>query len=342
MKSPVRVLIADDSETVRSTLLALMSLDPSIAVVGQARDGVEVVRLAQELQPDVITMDIQMPRLGGLEAILAIMAEAPSRILVICAVDDDQQVDLSFRAVAAGALELLAKPKDDFAVIHSWGRDVCEAVRLMAEVPVVRRRRAASARDRSPSVGGRIDVLGVVASTGGPPALATLLGQLGPDLPVPILVAQHMAPGFGEGLLRWLSSVSPLRVVSARDGVACRPGHVYLPPDGYDIEVNREGLIRGRRASAVHCPSANRLLASIAQAYGARAGCLVLTGMGDDGASGVTEILRAGGIALAQDEASSVVYGMPAAAARNGATPVPFAELAETIGALCVGRRVSS
>jgi two-component system chemotaxis response regulator CheB len=338
MKASVRVLIADDSETSRAALVALLALDAGIVVVGQAKDGVEVVELAKELKPDIITMDLQMPRLGGLEAIGAIMVEAPSRILVICAVDDDKEVDLSFRAVAAGALELIAKPKEDFSRLRSWGKEVCEAVQLMAEIPVVRRRRPSSLSDRSPLRHGRIDALGIVASTGGPPALAAIFEQLARDLPIPLLVAQHIGPGFSAGLRRWFSSVTPLPVLFAVDGAACRPGCIYLPPDGHDLEVDAEGLLRVRSAGTLHCPSANRLLVSIAEAYGSRGGALVLTGMGDDGVTGVDAILRVGGVALAQDEASSVVYGMPRAALERGATCVPFVHLAGTIRELCSAR----
>jgi two-component system, chemotaxis family, protein-glutamate methylesterase/glutaminase len=337
VKGPVRVLVADDSATVRAVLVALLSADPGIVVAGEARDGLEVVRLAKELHPDVITMDIRMPHLGGLEAIAAIMAESPSRILVIAAVDDDEQVDLSFRAVGLGALELIAKPRDHVGSLRPWGLEVCEAVHWMAEVPVVRRR-AQSAPDRGRYEHRRIDVLGVVASTGGPPALAALLAEWPRDLPVPVLVAQHIGPGFGEGLVRWLASVTALRVVVAREGVACRPGHVYLPPDGSNLAVDDEGLLRMSRGGDLHCPSADHLLESIAGAYGPRGGALVLTGMGDDGANGVSAVLRRGGVAFAQDEASSVVYGMPRAAALRGAFQVPFLELAKTIRDLCVSR----
>jgi two-component system chemotaxis response regulator CheB len=340
MTLPIRVLIADDSATARAALVAFLAMDPGIVVVGEATDGVEVVQLAKERKPDVITMDLQMPRLGGLEAIVEIMAEAPSRILVICAVDDDREVDLSFRAVAAGALELIAKPREDFMQLRSWGKEVCEAVRLMAEIPVVRRRRPASLPDREPGRG-RIDILGVAASTGGPPALAAIFEQLARDLPIPVLVAQHIGPGFGAGLVRWLASVTPLRVLIATEGMACRPGCIYLPPDGRNLEVDREGVLRLPAGETLHWPSANQLLISIAEAYGSRAGALVLTGMGDDGASGVAAILSRGGVALAQDEASSVVHGMPRAAILRGATAVPFVQLAGTIRELAAARAIS-
>jgi two-component system, chemotaxis family, protein-glutamate methylesterase/glutaminase len=268
---PIRVLIADDSRSMRAILVALLREDPGIAVVGEAADGVEVVELAKSLKPDIITMDVKMPRMSGLEAIDAIMAEVPSRILVVCAIQDDSQVDLSFRAVAAGALELIAKPTIDApAELEAWGVLLRESVRLMAEVPVVGRRRGASVPEGPGPRGGRIDALGIVASTGGPPALASILSQLPRDLPIPIFVAQHMTPGFGEGLCRWLNGVTQLKVLIPAPGVACRPGHVYLARDGHDLAVDREGLVRQSEGVHGHCPSANVLLGSLAAAYGSR------------------------------------------------------------------------
>jgi two-component system chemotaxis response regulator CheB len=317
----IRVLVADDSVTMRNVLSALLGEDPQVKVVGLASDGAEAVAMAKALHPDVITMDVQMPRLSGLEAIQAIMAEAPARILVVCSVTEGHQVDLSFKAMAVGALELIAKPAGEGGQeLRAWGRRVADSVKLMAEIPVVTRRRGGKVPVKRAAMGvGKVDVFGIASSTGGPPALATILGALPAAFPVPILIAQHMAPGFASGLLRWFTDVCQLEMVLADQGMACQPGHVYLPPDSCDIEVDREGLIQIKRSPGGHCPSGNRLLHSIAEAYGDRAGGLVLTGMGDDGSDGLLAIKRAGGITMAQDAASCVVYGMPQACLRKGA-----------------------
>ncbi len=321
MSPPIRVLVADDSTSVRQVLCALLAEDPRIEVVGQAADGVSAVDQAIRLEPDVITMDVQMPRLGGLGAIAAIMAHAPTRILVVCDTSKSSEMDLSFRAVSAGALEFIPKPRTG-EPIREWGKRLVESVRLMADVPVVRRRQGSVAQPGELlAVGGRaIDIFGVVASTGGPPALAQLFGALPEDFPLPILVAQHMAPGFARGLATWLDQGTRLKVRLTEDRVALEPGHVYIPPDGDDIVVDRYERVRTPPGESLNCPSGDRLLRSLATVFGPRAGGAVLTGMGDDEARGLLAIQQGGGFTMAQDEESCVVFGMPGSAAEMGAT----------------------
>lgn len=340
----IRVLVVDDSQTVRDAVCALLAEEASIEVVGVAADGEEAVRQAKLLRPDVITMDVQMPRLSGLEATTRIMAEAPSRILMVCAVagGSNPEIDLSFKAIGAGALELIAKPAGTGpGELRAWGKRLAQSVRLMSEVKVVTRRQ----RDRVHALPplnpqGRVDAVGLVASTGGPPALAALLAGLPAHFPAPVMVAQHMAPGFMAGLARWFASVCPLKVVIADPGAACQPGYVYLPPDERDLEVDPGGLIRLLPSAGGPCPSGDRLLTSLARAYADRAAGVVLTGMGEDGAAGLLAIRQAGGVTLAQDEASCVVYGMPQAAARLGAAGLVLSleTMAPTLRELCQHR----
>lgn len=328
----VRVLVADDSSTSREVVVALLQADPRVEVVGTAADGLEAVERAQALRPDVITMDVSMPRLDGLEATRRIMREAPSRIVVVCAVARERAVELGFLAMDAGALEVVAKPAPGEDA-RAWGRRLLEAVLLMSEVPVVRRWGAttpASGGARRPLAGHgvvdaprdprrQVDVVGIAASTGGPPALAALLGALPASFPAPVLVAQHIARGFDAGLARWLDGCTPLEVALAREGEACLPGRVLVAPADLDLEVDPEGLTRLRPSRGGPCPSGDRLLESLARAWGARAAGVVLTGMGEDGARGLAAIRAAGGRTLAQDERSCVVYGMPRAAVELGA-----------------------
>jgi len=339
---PVRVLVADDSMTLRTALCTLLAEDPRLSIIGQAADGVEAVEKARALRPDVITMDVNMPHLDGLGATAAIMAEAPSRVLVISSVRQHRQLELSFKAMAAGALELIAKPEGGPDEMRRWARRVAESVLLMAEVPVVRRHRFSPIR-KAPVIahGAHVDVVGIAASTGGPPALAHVLGSLPRDLPVPLLLAQHIASGFTAGLVRWFGSVCSLRVGIAEDGELPQPGRVYLPPDGCDLEVDGEGQLRVPRSMGLHCPSGNKLLDSIARTFGSRAAGFVLTGMGDDGAQGLLELKRAGGATYAQDEQSSVVFGMPQAAQACGATRELLAleSIGPAILELCKDRR---
>ncbi len=313
----IRVLVADDSATVRTALVSLLSAEPDLVIVGQAVDGVEAVEKARALRPDVITMDVNMPRLDGLGATAAIMRDAPARVLVICSVSEDRQLDLSFKAMAAGALELIAKPGAGPEALREWGRHVAESVRLMAEVPVVRRYHPGAPALPLPLFAA-VEVVGIVASTGGPPALAKILAEMR-DLRAPLLIAQHIAEGFTAGLVRWLDSVTGLGVEIARDGGRLEAGHAYVAPDGCDLTVAAGGIMRTPPGTALHCPSGNRLLHSLAKQYGGRAAGIVLTGMGDDGAQGLLALRQAGGQTFAQDEASSVVYGMPHAAWACGA-----------------------
>lgn len=373
LKREVRVLVCDDSPTVRAALWRLLGLDKRLAVVGQAADGVEAVTMAKRLQPDVITMDVRMPNLDGLEATAAIMATSPARILLVCAVSESDQQDLSFRAMDVGALEVIAKPQSlDAASLGEWGKHVADSIALMAEVPVVTRRRFGTApfvrfrpapqttpspaarpspptpRPPSPPLTFatpppphrprvRMNAVGIVASTGGPPALAQILAELPANLGAPLFIAQHMAEGFTPGLVRWLASVGPVKVRVAEDGEYPQPGRAYLPRDGHDFVVDSSGRIRALPTRGGHCPSGDVLLTSLAETYGNRAGGIVLTGMGDDGALGLGRIRQAGGATYAQDQATSVVYGMPQAAWVSGAaeSQVALAAVSGIVRELC-------
>lgn len=207
--------------------------------------------MAKSLRPDVMTMDVVMPGIDGVEATARIMANNPVRILIVSSYVDNRQVDLSFRAIGAGALEVVAKPTNVRAdELRSWASRVCDTIVLMAEVPVITRHRRTGIRP----FGRSVDSIGLVASTGGPPALAQIIGALPAELPIPLLIAQHIADGFAAGLVRWLAQVSRLKVVVATAGTAPRPGHVYLPPDHCDLEIARDGMLHTPRASERHSP----------------------------------------------------------------------------------------
>ncbi len=336
-KRSIRVLVVDDSPTMANTLTALLTEEPRIEVVGRAGDGNRAVQLARLLRPDVITMDLLLPGLDGPAAIAAIMSQAPARILVVSAVAEQRGVDLGFQAMSAGALELIGKPSvTSGEELRKWGRDLAHSVCLMAEVPVISRRPRTGVTPPLPT-GARVDVFGVVASTGGPPALADLLAKLPKDFPVPLLVAQHITVGFTQGMVRWLSQVTPLPVDIAKDGERLEPGRVYFPLDGHDLLVDASGLARLQRSRGGPCPNGDVLLNSLAAVFGRRSGGVVLTGMGEDGARGLLAIRNAGGVTFSQDEASSVVFGMPRAALELKATDqgVPLTSMPELILQSC-------
>jgi len=318
--APIRVGIADDSPTVCNLLRALVERAPGMELCGVATDGVEAVELARHGKPDLLVIDVMMPRLDGLGATAAIMAEAPTRVLLISSVSEALQTSLSFQAIEAGALELIAKP-DGREGPERFGERVLEAIRLMAEVPVVHRRRPVALPVHLPRERRRVvEAVGLVASTGGPPAIASLLSALEGAGRAAILIAQHMTPGFSEGFARWLGGVVGRKVEVAREGLPCEPGHIYIAPDRSHLEVDaRRRLATPQGFTSVPCPSGSRLLSSLARVYGAQAAGVVMTGMGDDGASGLLELRRAGGVTLAQDQGSCVVFAMPHAAHACGA-----------------------
>jgi two-component system chemotaxis response regulator CheB len=317
MSKPIQVLLTDDSPTMLQVLTRLLSAQPDVTVVGTARDGEEAVALARSLRPDVITLDVQMPGMDGLGATERIMAEMPCRILMVSGAPD---TDVSFRALQAGALEVIAKPQGSPEDVARFGVRLLSAIRLLAEVPLVTQRQEGRATAPTLPTGARVAGFGLAASIGGPTALASLLWLLPRSLPYPLFIAQHITQGFTVGLHRWLSSLSPLPVEIARPSEQPKPGIVYLPPDGHHLRVGLQGELVVEKASGSTFPSGDLLLASMSRAYGAQAAGAVLSGMGEEGAVGLMAIKRAGGLTFAQDPQTCLVAGMPEAALRNKAT----------------------
>ena len=323
MTKKVRVLIAEDSPTARELLVAMLGSDPHIEVVGVAVDGIDAVAQAIEKRPDVIVMDIHMPKLDGLEATKRIMVEAPTPVVIVSAVAEPEEVQVSMGALRAGALTVLRKPESPSS--PGFDRERLQFIRTlkaMAEVKVVRHRQpppyAAVASERS---GRATDaeparIVTVAASTGGPAALQTLLSRLPGAFPAPIAVVQHIAAGFVDGLAAWLTSTCPFAVTVASDGEPLQPGHVYLAPDNAHLGVTR--ALRAELSTTAPIggfrPSATYLFESAARACGTGALGIILTGMGQDGVEGLSVLRSRGGYVIAQDEATSVVFGMPGAA----------------------------
>ena len=332
----IRVVVVEDSPSTRDFLVRLLEADGRFAVVATAADGEEAVALVARHRPDVITMDIHLPRLDGVAATRRIMAETPTPVVIVSSSIEVRDVGPAFDAMRAGAVALLDKPPGPGHPRHAAAvRELLATVRLMAGVKVVRRwlssqpgaREGVATGQSSPAAGGAIaagprpDVIVLVASTGGPPAIQTVLRDVGPGLEVPVLVVQHISHGFGGGLAAWLSSTCPQPVRLATHGEVPAPATVYIAPESHHLVVTRRRSLALSSAPPVRGfrPSANVLLESVAECYGARALGVVLTGMGDDGAAGLAMLATAGAHTVAQDEETSVVYGMPRAALMAGA-----------------------
>jgi two-component system chemotaxis response regulator CheB len=313
-----RVLVADDSTLFREVLSAVIGADPSFEVVAVAADGNAAARLTRELTPDVITMDLNMPDADGFSGIARIMAETPTPIMVLTG---NRAEVVGFKALSLGALDILEKP-DASADLEAYGAELRSRLRLLSGVKVIRHLRGLRGRrlPPPPTPGRRVDVVVIGASLGGPRALAALLRGLPAAFPVGIAVVQHIADGFTEGLAGWLSQECQLPVRQAVDGEPLRPGQVLLAPSGRHLLVG-EGRVRLSDGPPVETfkPSVTPLFTSAAEAYGARACGVLLTGMGHDGAAGLKVLHDAGAVTLAQDEPTSAVFGMARAAIDLGA-----------------------
>ena len=351
----IRVVIADDSRLARDLLRAIFEAEPGMEVVGEASNGREAVALVQQLRPHLVTMDLEMPLMDGVAAVEEIMCTRAVPILVVSSVADAPR---ALDAVAHGALEIVPKPDTTpEAAAHLLAR-----ARLLAGVSVITRLRVRSSAVPSPlaeaapgvltaaptpapvlthalvpgCVGGALlpgtRVFAVAASTGGPQALAQILPALPPDFACPVLVAQHISDGFAQGMAQWLASLCPLPVRLACDGEALRPGHIYIAPSEHHLAVTAQHQLqwRPRLPQDLYRPSCDVLLSSVAAVFRAQAVGIVLSGMGHDGACGLAAIRAAGGCTLAQDEASSLIFGMNRVAIERAAVQqvLPVGEMA--------------
>jgi two-component system chemotaxis response regulator CheB len=330
MKETIRVLIVDDSPLIRSILNAMLEDAGGIQVVGQARDGAEAVSLAASLHPDVITMDIRMPTMNGLEATRQIMSTQPTPIVVLATSIYDTDMNIAFNAVAAGALTVVEKPKgldpEDFEAVRD---QVVGTIRMMSDVQLVsilpgQAVATSNVRPTQPltqrSLDGPVELIAMVASTGGPGTLRQILANLPADLAVPIVVLQRVTPGFGRGFANWLKGATALDVVIAEQGQQLAPGQVVLAAEGSHLAIAPGGVVQLVQSEPLggQRPSATRLFDSLAEAYGPTVLGIVLSGMGDDGINGLEKLWKAGGHIIAQDEESCAVFEMPRLAIERG------------------------
>ncbi|MEA2039392.1 MAG: chemotaxis-specific protein-glutamate methyltransferase CheB [Thermodesulfobacteriota bacterium] len=330
-----RVVIVDDSFTLRQYLEYVINSDPVLEVVGVAKDGEEAVELVKLKRPDIVTMDVHMPRMNGYEATQQIMEECPVPIVIVTSSWHPDDVKRAFRAIDAGALVALEKPPGPgHPKSKALVAKLLQTIKTMSEVRVVKRFPRQKKPEGVPAVlpaAGpavalqRVEVVAIGASTGGPPVIKDILSGLGQGFSVPILIVQHIAAGFLEGMVKWLNRESGLSVTIASDGEHIKNRVVYFAPDGRHMGVARDGRIvlkDGPVENGVR-PSVSYLFRSIADAYGGRSVGLILTGMGKDGAMELAQMKERGAVTIAQDRESCVVYGMPAEAVKlNGAAHI--------------------
>ena len=323
----VRVLVVDDSITARKHIVELLESDAGFQVVGEAADGREAIELVGKLKPDVITMDMMLPVMSGLAATEWIMAYCPTPIVVVSGSLNRGELFRTYDAIAAGAVEVVPKPEAT-TDRSEWGARLTSILRVASRIKVVTHVRARLSR--SPSAGGvtappppsaAVNLVALGASTGGPGAVLVLM-DLPAGFPVPILLVLHIGAPFDVTLADWLDAQSPHRVVFAKEGERPLDGppRVFLAPAGRHMSLVHGRLRLDAGPERHSCrPSIDVLFESVAEEIGPGAAAALLTGMGRDGADGLLAIRRAGGHTIAQDEASSVVYGMPRAAAEIGA-----------------------
>lgn len=325
--TPIRVLVVDDSPSSRALLVGLLDADPRLQVVGTAADGEAAVVAAQRLKPDVITMDIHLPKLDGFGATRRIMESCPTRIVMVTSTSLPDDVASSFQTLESGALAVLGKPPGPGHPQFAAAREeLLRTVTLMAEVPVVRRwpaggRRAADAAAASRLAVREVGLVAIGASTGGPLALQAILSRLRPGFGAPIVIVQHISLGFAHGLAQWLERSSRYDVRVAADGDCMQPGVAYVAPDDAQTTVHASGHIVLSRAAAENGfrPSVASLFRSVAEQYGRRAVGVLLTGMGQDGAKELKAMRDAGALTIVQDAESAAINGMPGEAVRLGA-----------------------
>jgi two-component system chemotaxis response regulator CheB len=327
----VRVLVVDDSAYNRRTIIKMLETIPGVEVVGYAVNGEEGLRKVFDLKPDLITLDLEMPRMDGFSFLRVVMQNRPTPVIVVSARSEDENV---FRALEFGAVEFVAKPSARVSPeLFNIQEDLVQKVRTIARTdmkkvlnrpaPGTPRPLRQAAKIRASADGDHINQVVIAASTGGPPALQAILSAIREPIPLGIAIAQHMPPGFTKAFADRLNKYCPLEIREARSGDRMRPGTVLVAPGAKNLLFRRRGdevlaEVVEPAANQRYTPSADVLFTSASEVFGSRLLGVVLTGMGNDGARGVVSIKEEGGAVLAEAESSSVVFGMPKEAIATG------------------------
>jgi two-component system chemotaxis response regulator CheB len=334
----IKVLVVEDSNAMGTRLVNILGLDPQIHIIGTARNGPEALGFLTRGSPDVILMDIDMPDMDGFETTRGIMETRPVPIVICGDKADARGTFNTFRSMEAGAVAWVQKPMGkEGKNFDAAAAEMRQTVKLMSEVKVVKRwpvgrHRTAAFRPAAqspPQANGNVEIIGIGASTGGPPVLQSILLGLPKDFPVPVLVVQHIAPGFLAGMAEWLNQTTESKVHVAMYGMLPLPGHIYLAPDDYHMGMGADRRIALSRTEAEFGlrPSVAHLFRSLAAVYARSAVGVLLTGMGKDGAQELGEMKSRGALTIAQDRETSVVHGMAGEAiALGGATCVLAAD----------------
>jgi two-component system, chemotaxis family, protein-glutamate methylesterase/glutaminase len=354
MGKKIRVLVVEDSSLVRKIITDILSSDPEIEVVGTANNGQTAIYKNDSLNPDVITMDIEMPVMDGLESLRHIIEKNPKPVLML-SVLTKHGAEETFKALEYGAIDFIPKPASNLPItLHEVADLLIEKVKSVSKAgikiavkkiePEAKKKIEHIATDfeqKIVNIAGKETsnkIVGIGTSTGGPSALAGIFRCFPENFPCPVVVVQHMPEGFTKAFAERLNSNSCLNVKEAEDGDKILPGHGYIAPGHSHIKVeviNGERMIKLDQGGKVsgHMPSIDVLFDSIAHSYGKDSVCVIMTGMGQDGAKGILKIKKLGGRTIAQDEETSVVYGMNRVAVQMGAIDeiVPLAGIPETI-----------
>ena len=316
------VLVVDDSAFMRKVVTEIIDASEEFRVVGTARNGHDALRQIHALEPEIVTLDIEMPELDGLQTLGYIMSETPRPVVMLSAAASGGKDDPTIRALELGALDFVRKPSGPISLdINIVAETLLGALRAalhvnLSGVDMLARPRLAGARAASHTGRHATRAVAIAASTGGPRALAEVVPGLPADLDAAVLIVQHMPKGFTRSLAQRLHSLSPLMVVEAQHGEAVETNKVYVAPGGFHMRVAHEGngiVITLDETPAIHGvrPAADPLFRSVAKTFGSDSVGAVLTGMGRDGAQGLRAIRDAGGKSVVQDQATSVIYGMP-------------------------------
>jgi two-component system, chemotaxis family, protein-glutamate methylesterase/glutaminase len=351
---PIKVLVVDDSALVRKLLSAMLMRAPDIQVVGTASDPYAAREKIKSLNPDVITLDVEMPRMDGITFLENLMRLRPTPVVMVSSLTQ-RGADVTLRALELGAIDFVAKPRIDIAgTLEDYENELIAKVRVAAQARVLPRsaKRARDLDERNstsavvPALGARTmlrtteRIIAIGASTGGTEAIREVLEEMPPDAPA-IVISQHIPAAFSKPFADRMNRSSPMAVCEAQDGQQILPGHVYIAPGDRHLLVERDGARYLCRLSSGphvnrHRPSVDVMFRSVAQNVGPNGVGVLLTGMGDDGARGLREMLEAGAATIAQDEASSVVWGMPGSAVKIGAAAhvLPLHQIAAQVLAL--------